>query len=258
MEKLTKSQKWICGIVLTLGVISAVLGFVAESKRIKSTDIHIVDGECKYPASSALILGVVAALVLLLAQIIISVVGGCICCTPSPPGPHHASSASNRSIAVICLVACWITFLNAFALLMAGASLNNQRQEYMWFGGQCNVVKPLVFAGGALLALATVVLGLIFYLASSAAKAAANAARLQPGIALGQPAYGLPYTAYGPPPISQSYPYSHFPQYGHPASMPTSGPPPPFTPAFPTSSYPDVVTGYPKQDPPPPTQGNSV
>ncbi|KAG6550782.1 hypothetical protein Mapa_007686 [Marchantia paleacea] len=257
MERLSRSQKWICGIVLTLGIVSAVLGFVAESKRIKSTEIHVVEGECKYPTSSALILGVVAALVLLIAQIIINVVGGCICCTPGPPGPPNAPSASNRSIAVICLVACWITFLNAFALLMAGASLNNQRQEYMWFGSECNVVKPLVFAGGALLALATVVLGLIFYLASSAAKAAANAARLPPGIALGQPAYGPYPQPYGPT-NAQAYPYANYPVYGPPGqdyTIHTIRPPlPPFPPQL-LQGYPHVVTGYPKQDHPP--QGSS-
>ncbi|CAM6107823.1 unnamed protein product [Calypogeia fissa] len=251
MERLTKQQKWVCGIVLSLGIISAVLGLVAEVKRIKAYQVRMVDGHCFYPSSPALALGVSAALVLLIAQVLVTVLGGCVCCRSAPPGPPNSPAASNRSVAIICLVACWITFLNAFALLMAGASLNDQRQEYMWLGGECNVVKPLVFAGGSLLALATVVLDLIFYLASSAANSAAGTAQVSPQqIAMGQqayPSYPAYPVAYGQPmgnPQAYSYPYGPFP---HPAQNQMQMPPNPnFPPAQP---YPGLVTGYPKSPP---------
>lgn len=249
MDRLTKQQKWVCGLVFFLGFASAVLGLFAEMKRIKASQVRIINDRCVYPRSPSLGLGVSAALVLLIAQVFVTVVGGCVCCRSGPPLPPNSTAASNRSVAIICLVACWITFLNAFALLMAGASLNDQRQEYMWLGGQCNVVKPLVFAGGSLLALATVVLDLIFYLASSAAKVSAATAQVSPQqIAMGQaycahPAYQGPYGQFSANSAAYSYPYGPFP---HPAQNQMQVPNAPNPPQPP---YPGLVTGYPKSPP---------
>jgi Protein of unknown function (DUF1218) len=71
---------------------------------------------------------------------------------------------------------CRVTFIISFLLLLTGAALNVQRgQESMYFGGYCYVVKPGVFSGGAVLSLASVALGIVYYVALSSSKF------LQPG-----------------------------------------------------------------------------
>ena len=91
------------------------------------------------------------------------------------------------------------TFVIAFLLLLTGAALNDQHgEESLYFGNySCYVVKPGVFAGGALLSLATVVLGLIYYLSITLAKnsneplgnpSVPNQGG-QGGIAMGQPQF---------------------------------------------------------------------
>ena len=85
-----------------------------------------------------------------------------------------------------------ITFIMAFLLLLTGAALNDQRGEQnMYFGGYCYVVKPGVFSGGAVLSLASVVLGIVYYVALSSSKSNSPQPWGPPpqnqGIALGQP-----------------------------------------------------------------------
>lgn len=91
---------------------------------------------------------------------------------------------------------CRFTFVIAFLLLLTGAALNDQHgEENMYFGNYyCYVVKPGVFAGAAVLSLASVVLGIIYYITITSTKAgsdswAGHAAPNQPGIALGQPQF---------------------------------------------------------------------
>lgn len=75
---------------------------------MQSSQVYVDEnGDCVYPHSPSLILGVVAALVLLVAQILVTVVGGCVCCSARPPSHPNSSASSNRSVAIICLVACW-------------------------------------------------------------------------------------------------------------------------------------------------------
>lgn len=63
------------------------------------------------------------------------------------------------------------TFVIAFLLLLMGAALNDQRGEQQtYFGDYCFVVKGGVFAGGAVLSLVSVSLGITYYLALSLAK----------------------------------------------------------------------------------------
>ncbi|THU47851.1 hypothetical protein C4D60_Mb09t20000 [Musa balbisiana] len=84
---------------------------------------------------------------------------------------------------------CRVTFIIAFVLLLSGAALNDQwGQERMYFGEYCYVVRSGVFSGGAVLSLASVALGIVYYVSSSSPK------NMQPwspqknqGIALGQP-----------------------------------------------------------------------
>lgn len=85
-----------------------------------------------------------------------------------------------------------ITFVIAFLLLLTGAALNDERgEEKMNLGLYCYVVKPGVFAGGAALSLASVSLGIIYYIIVASAKHTdpAGGARQNQGIALAQPQF---------------------------------------------------------------------
>ena len=88
------------------------------------------------------------------------------------------------------------SFVIAFLLLLTGAALNDQHGGgTMYFGNYyyyCYVVKPGVFAGGAILSLASVLLAIVYYLTLNLAKNNSplwgNSAPAQ-GIALGQPQF---------------------------------------------------------------------
>lgn len=79
----------------------------------------------------------------------------------------------------------------AFLLLLTGAALNDQRgQESMYFGSYyCYVVKPGVFATGAMLSLASVAFGIIYYITLTKGKSAGGDSSYpnQGNIAMGQP-----------------------------------------------------------------------
>lgn len=182
----------VCIVVGFLGLLAAALGFAAEAKRIKGNQVKFTTpSECIYPRSSALALGLVAAVALMIAQIIINVATGCICCRR---GPHQLNS--NRTLALICFVVSWFTFVLAFLLLLTGAALNDQHgEENMYFGNYyCYVVKPGVFAGAGLLSLASVVLGILYYITLISTKNGSDpwpGPANQPGIAMGQPHFPL-------------------------------------------------------------------
>ncbi|CAM8992170.1 unnamed protein product [Rhodiola kirilowii] len=182
-----KRVKIVCGVVVVLGLLSAATGFAAEGTRIKGSQVDISSTQdlCVYPRSPALALGTTAALALLVAHAIINVETGCGCCRRGP-----RPSGSNWTLALIFFGVSWFTFVIAFLLFLTGAALNDQHgEESLLFGTYyCYVVKPGVFAGGAVLSLACVLLDLIYYLNVSSAK---NTSPVQPPnqseIALGQP-----------------------------------------------------------------------
>lgn len=90
-------------------------------------------------------------------------------------------------------------------MLLTGAALNDQHgEESMYFGSYyCYVVKPGVFAGGAVLSLASVALGILYYLTLNSVKN--NNSNLwgnssgphEGGIAMGQPQF-VPPTSQDP------------------------------------------------------------
>ncbi|PQM41252.1 uncharacterized protein Pyn_13349 [Prunus yedoensis var. nudiflora] len=183
----------VCCAVGLLGLLSAATGFGAEKTRIKGSQVQFVSTtQCEYPRSPALGLGVTAAVALMVAQIIINVSTGCICCKRSPQ-----PSNSNWTVALFCFVVSWFTFVIAFLLLLTGATLNDQHDvESMYFGNYyCYVVKPGVFAGGAALSLASVVLGIVYYVTLNSVKDSnspwgTSAPPPNPGaIAMGQPQF---------------------------------------------------------------------
>ncbi|XP_030529907.1 uncharacterized protein LOC115740549 [Rhodamnia argentea] len=185
----------ICGVVGFFGLLSAATAFAAEATRIKASEVQLISTtQCEYPRSPALALGLISVLALMIAQVIINVATGCICCRRNP----HPSNSSG-TIAVICFVVSWFTFVIAFFLLLAAAALNDRHGgENMYFGYYyCYVVKPGVFAGGALLSLATVALGMVSYLTLNSAKnntdQACGGAPVpnQGGVAMGHPQFPL-------------------------------------------------------------------
>ncbi|KAH1224236.1 hypothetical protein GmHk_11G031484 [Glycine max] len=126
----------LCSVVAFLGLLSAATSFGAEATRIKVSQVHFVTpNQCTYPRSPALPLGLIAAVALVLSQIIINVGTG-------------------------------FTFVIGFLLLLTGAALNDQRgEESVYFGYYyCYVVKPGVFAGGAILSVASAAFGILYYI----------------------------------------------------------------------------------------------
>ncbi|KAK6129405.1 hypothetical protein DH2020_036857 [Rehmannia glutinosa] len=184
----------VCCVVGFLGLLSAATGFAAEAKRIKGDQVELLSPtECIYPRSPALGLGLTAAVSLMIAQIIINIATGCICCRK---GPHQSNSS--WTLALICFVASWFSFVIAFLLLLTGAALNEQHgEDNLYFGNYyCYVVKPGVFAGAAVLSLISVILGIIYYLTLTATKNRSNNTWApssvpfpQGGIAMGQPQF---------------------------------------------------------------------
>ncbi|XP_019199708.1 PREDICTED: uncharacterized protein LOC109193297 [Ipomoea nil] len=178
--------KIICSIVGFLGLLSAATAFAAEAKRIKDSQVQYTStSECVYPRSPALGLGLTAAVALLVAQIIINAETGCICRRKN----QHQSN-TNWTLTLVCFLASWFTFSIACLLLLTGAALNDQHGEKNFYFGYyyCYVVKPGVFAGSAILSLATVVLGIIYYLSIISAKNMNNPPN-QGGIVMGQPQF---------------------------------------------------------------------
>ncbi|KAJ3672592.1 hypothetical protein LUZ60_007313 [Juncus effusus] len=174
----------VCGAVGFLGLLSAALAFAAEATRVKAGDVQAPQpGQCSYPKSPALLLGLTSAIALMMAQAVINTVAGCICCSRNP----HPSD-KNWTVALISFILSWVAFIISFLLLLTGAALNDQRgQESMYFGGYCYVVKPGVFSGGAVLSLASVALGIVYYVALSSSKSVRPMGGQDGVVMVGQP-----------------------------------------------------------------------
>ncbi|KAL0912690.1 hypothetical protein M5K25_018681 [Dendrobium thyrsiflorum] len=153
--------------------------------RFRASDVLTrIPGECTYPQSPALCLALASAIAVVMAQAIISTVAECICCKRNT-NPAN----SNWTVALISFVVSWVTFIIAFLLLLSGAVLSGRRGvQKIYYGDYCYVVKPGVFSGGAVLSLASVSLGILYYVSLQTSK---NLESWDPthnqGIALGQP-----------------------------------------------------------------------
>jgi hypothetical protein len=97
------------------------------------------------------------------------------------------------------------TYVIAFLLLLTGAALNDQRgEENVYLGTYyCYVVKPGVFAGGAILSLASVAFGIVYYITLMEGKKASNpfddsSYPNQGTIAMGQPQIPTTQTSHDP------------------------------------------------------------
>lgn len=165
MEKL---RLLICLVVGILGLLAFVLGMVAEANRIGVKDIEITpSGTCLFRSTPAKVSAIVSALALLVAEVIVNAVVGCVCC-----GGTYRSSWK-KAIAIICLVLSWVTFISAFGTLMLGAIRSDQHKTSRTFDYViCSdtSVRRGLFAGGAVLGLVSVSLGIGYYILASEVK----------------------------------------------------------------------------------------
>ncbi|XP_076905697.1 protein MODIFYING WALL LIGNIN-1-like [Bidens hawaiensis] len=147
-----------CAIAAVLGVISAATGFAGEATRVKASDVFIYDDSCVYPSSPALALGIVSAVFTIITRIYISVsFGGAGCCRTDP---------NSTPISKLLFVLSWVASVIAVILLLTAAGLNNRQGGEVDAYGYiaCYVVKPGIFAAGAILALLSAVFGIAAYI----------------------------------------------------------------------------------------------
>ncbi|TVU19512.1 hypothetical protein EJB05_35663, partial [Eragrostis curvula] len=151
-------------VVGSFGVASAVLGFIADAKRLTwyDIDIDIYEGVCWYPPNAAFVLALVAVPLLVVAQIVASFAGGCCgCCRP-----QHGASKSRRVVGIIAAVLSWIATFLAGGLYLNGVVWNAPvtREIDTW----CRLLGPGYFRLPALLSLAAMVLAILSYIMISA------------------------------------------------------------------------------------------
>ncbi|PUZ65839.1 hypothetical protein GQ55_3G257900 [Panicum hallii var. hallii] len=133
------------------GVTSAVLGFIAETKKLTPDDIHVSGRECVYPANPAHALAVCAIILLAVSQIVASVAGGC--CRPG----GGASKSTRRVVGVVVSILSWIMAVIAAVFYWRGAKLNAPGTRDATFAGafyeKCLVIRGGVFVRAAVLSL---------------------------------------------------------------------------------------------------------
>ncbi|KAM0024199.1 putative modifying wall lignin-1/2 [Helianthus debilis subsp. tardiflorus] len=147
-----------CAFVAIPGMISAATGFAAEFTRFKADDVSIDDDSCVYRSSPALGLGIISAIFAVITQVYISITfGSCRCCRNDP---------NSTAISKLLSVLSWIATVIAVVLLLTAVGLNSkeggQVDSYGYF--TCYVVKPGIFASGAVLALPSAVFGIAAYI----------------------------------------------------------------------------------------------
>ncbi|XP_072963903.1 protein VASCULATURE COMPLEXITY AND CONNECTIVITY-like [Typha angustifolia] len=147
----------LCAVGGVLGLLSLILGIAAEYTRIKPSEIAVHFKVCEYPSSPALGLAFTAAVILILAQVLIAIASGCCgCCRTNTNGP-----AANRTLTVILSVLSWIAFAIALILFISGAIVNGSGGRQVSLNSyHCTYLKPGVFVGASVLALAAVSLAI--------------------------------------------------------------------------------------------------
>lgn len=177
-----------------LGLLAVLLGVVAEVKRVKIGDIGETDsGLCLYHTSPSEALGIVSALALFVAEVIVNAAAGYLSCCCR--GLYRSSC--KKAIAIICLVISWITFSLASIILMVGAVQSGQYTTSTGDSGTicCTYVKTGIFAVGAVLAIPSVICGIIYYILASEVKNSIKEGSTQnQNIAMAQPYSGKPYS----------------------------------------------------------------
>ncbi|XP_020094737.1 uncharacterized protein LOC109714494 [Ananas comosus] len=152
----------VSGIVGFLGLLSAILGFIANTKRIKASQVQLTtSGDCIYPESSAAALAVVAAVTLLFAQLIASAATGCGCCCCCKGSTRQWKWNCRRVSGLIAAIVSWFTFILAFSIFISAAVWNSRHRQ----SGQksCYVLRSRDLPEAAILSLITAILGVSSY-----------------------------------------------------------------------------------------------
>lgn len=166
MEKL---RFLICSVVGFLGLLAAALAFVADAKRVQHYEVIEMSKSriCVYPESPSEALGITSALALLVAEIVANAAVGCVCCC----GGHYRSRC-RKAIAIICLVVSWIICILALGSLIIGVILNEDHgiSKDSFGNYSCSMTRVRFFLGGAVMALISVILCMIYYILTSEVK----------------------------------------------------------------------------------------
>ncbi|PPR86604.1 hypothetical protein GOBAR_AA34082 [Gossypium barbadense] len=178
----------LCLVVILLGIISAITGFAAEATRVKRSQVHLDDsGECTYPKSPSHVLGLTSALMLLIAKMILNFSTGCLCC--------KRRTDQSQKCALIFYIIYWVTSILALTLLLKAAAFQAQHNEptVMNSWEYCSLVRAGIFACGAVLAVISLIFGILYYLTlNSKGKEDANAPVPNQGdITMAQPQFPL-------------------------------------------------------------------
>ncbi|KAK1436182.1 hypothetical protein QVD17_01960 [Tagetes erecta] len=195
-----------CAVAAVLGIIAAATGFAAEATKVKASEVVIlVDvGTCVYPSSPALALGIVSAVFTIVTRIYISVsFGGAGCCRTDP---------NSTPISKLLFVFSWVASVVAVILLLAAAGLNNRQGGEVDSYGYitCYVVKPGIFAAGAILAILSAVFGIAAFLTLSPSLQTTT-----------NPAVAVPMAAYNVDPEKNPVPFppQQYPPQQYPAQQ---------------------------------------
>ncbi|TYH60235.1 hypothetical protein ES332_D08G279300v1 [Gossypium tomentosum] len=169
----------LCFVVALLGMISAGAGFAAEVTRVKASQVKLDSFRQSY---------IISAATVLMAQIIINVATGCFCCIRRTAEPHFTRAFCFYIIS-------WITFIIGMGLLLAGAALNDRHDEVIVKNGgyYCYVIKPGVFATGAVLAAVSSIFGVFYYQTLNSKEKGTSNVEIpnQGGIVMAQPQFPI-------------------------------------------------------------------
>ncbi|KAL8095584.1 protein VASCULATURE COMPLEXITY AND CONNECTIVITY-like [Apium graveolens] len=184
-----KKVKLVCIIVGILGVLATATGFAAEAKRVKQHQIrYLTPNGCIYPRTPAVALGLTAVVALTIAQTILNIATDCLCCRR-----RTFPLDFKQTVAQVCYTMSWFTFIVAFLMLLLGSAVNDKKAEETGYFNDfyCTAARSGIFTMGAILSLATVILGILAYASEESSKNrgdpwSPSVVPEQPGIAMGQ------------------------------------------------------------------------
>ncbi|PWA46529.1 hypothetical protein CTI12_AA507820 [Artemisia annua] len=151
------SRAKLIAVVATFGLLSAALGFAAEATKLQLAEVmDFLEGGCTYPSNSGPIrLGVIA---------IVALVAFRVYC----PGNRSPSAMVQLSRYLS-----WVAWLVAMIFYVVGLVMIKKQGNILEYQGEpqnlynCNVVKPGIFAAGASFALTSILLEIIYLVAST-------------------------------------------------------------------------------------------
>ncbi|KAF8779405.1 hypothetical protein HU200_002673 [Digitaria exilis] len=200
----TRAMVFLAVMVGVFGVTSAVLGFMAEAKKLKVSllqpaDIGVEGTECVYPANPAYSMAVGAILLLVVSQIIASAAGSCCGCCCQPEGSGASKKSTRQIVGVVVSVLAWIAAVIAVVYYWLGAALNApQRRDAAFADGrnvECLYLKNGVFIRAAVLSLIATSLAIKSCILLRAPAASTAEFKPESGVAIGLPQW--PAQGYG-------------------------------------------------------------